>query len=329
MATRRRLVRSFVGGLAGLAAAGLARAGDAVAPAGHAALPAGQAALPAGQAGGPGFVDAHVHVWTPDVVRHPLASGFDRAAMAPPSFTAGELLAVCRPLGVSRVVLIQMSFYGFDNGYMLDCMERHPGVFGGVAIVDHEAAGVADEMRRLAARGVRGFRLHADPARVAAWPGSVGMRDMWARGADDGLAMCLLADPDALEGIERMCAMFPRTPVVIDHFARIGMRAAIDAGRLDALVALAKHPHVHVKTSAFYALGGKRPPYADLEPMIRRLRDAFGARRLMWATDCPYQLAEGQGYEASLALVRDRCHFLTADERADILGGTAGRLFFG
>lgn len=323
MATRRTLLgRMLAGGLVSPVVRGTAvEAGGAPA---RAAEPAGDDA-----GGEAGFVDAHVHVWTPDLARFPLAAGFDRGAMAPPSFTSDELLAVCRPLGVTRIVLIQMSFYGFDNGYMLDCMERHPGVFGGVAIIDHEAAGAVDEMRRLAARGVRGFRLYADAAAVAAWPGSPGMRAVWDRGADDGLALCLLADPEALEGIERMCAAFPRTPVVIDHCARIGMRGPIDAGRVAALAALANHPRVFVKTSAFYALGEKRPPYDDLEPLIRRLRDAFGAGRLMWATDCPYQLAVGQGYEASLAVVRDRCHFLTPAERAEILGGTAGRLFFG
>ena len=62
--------------------------------------------------------------------------------------------------------------------------------------------------------------------------------------------------------------------------------------------------------------------------MIRALRDAYGAKRLMWATDCPYQLAAGHGYEPSLALIRDRCDFLSDAERADVLGGTAARLFF-
>jgi predicted TIM-barrel fold metal-dependent hydrolase len=275
-----------------------------------------------------GFVDAHVHVWTPDLDRYPLAAGFARKDMAPASFTDAELLATCRPLGVTRVVLIQMSFYGFDNTYMLDCMERHPGVFGGVAIVDHEAADVTGEMRRLAARGVRGFRLYANRDRAEAWGDAAGMRAMWTLGAEAGMAMCLLADPDALPAIDRMCAAFPRTPVVIDHFARIGMRGPIEPAALDGLCRLARFPHVHVKTSAFYALGRKRPPYDDLAAPIRRLRDAFGAERLMWATDCPYQLAEGQGYEASLVLVRDRCDFLTAAERAALLGGTAARVFF-
>ena len=62
--------------------------------------------------------------------------------------------------------------------------------------------------------------------------------------------------------------------------------------------------------------------------MIKALRDAYGAERLMWASDGPFQLAEGQGYEPSLALIRDRCQFLSAADSDAILRGTATRLFF-
>jgi predicted TIM-barrel fold metal-dependent hydrolase len=61
------------------------------------------------------FVDAHSHVWTPDVAHYPLAEGFKVENMNPKSFTAEELLATCRPSGVGRVNLIQMSFYRFDK----------------------------------------------------------------------------------------------------------------------------------------------------------------------------------------------------------------------
>ena len=287
---------------------------------------AGRAAVP--ESPTDGLVDAHVHIWPPDTAAYPLATGFTRLDMQPPSFTADELLATCRPLGVSRVVLIQMSFYGFDNRYMLDTMARHPDVFGGVAIVDHAAPGVVARMRALAARGVRGFRLYASRDKAAAWEQDAGIRAMWTCGADDGLAMCLLADPDALQLIERMCGLFPKTPVVIDHFARIGMRGAIDQGDLDRLAGLARFPQVHVKTSAFYALGKKKPPYDDLGAMVRTLRDAYGAERLLWATDCPYQAAPDHGYAASLALVRERLDFLTPDDRRNMLRNTATRLFF-
>jgi predicted TIM-barrel fold metal-dependent hydrolase len=61
------------------------------------------------------FIDAHVHVWTPDTVRYPLAPGFKKDDMKPASFTPEELFRHCKPAGVGRVNLIQMSFYGFDN----------------------------------------------------------------------------------------------------------------------------------------------------------------------------------------------------------------------
>ena len=47
------------------------------------------------------YIDAHAHVWTPDVIHYPLADGFVVGGMKPPSFTAEELLAICRASGGS------------------------------------------------------------------------------------------------------------------------------------------------------------------------------------------------------------------------------------
>ena len=280
------------------------------------------------QADSPGYIDAHVHVWTPDTKKYPLADGSTEKSMVPKSFTPEELFAECRPHGVSRIVLIQMSFYRFDNSYMLDVMSQHPGVFGGVAIVDEAKAGVSDRMNELAAKGVRGFRLYTNKKNAEAWESTPGMLEMWKTGAQKGLSMCLLADPDALPAALKMCERFPETPVVIDHFARIGMRGAIDQAELDLLLEFAKFKHVRVKTSAFYALGAKKAPYTDLGPMIRQLRDTFGANRLMWATDCPYQVQNGHTYAASIELIRDRLDFLSAEDKDWILRKTAEEVFF-
>ena len=61
------------------------------------------------------YIDAHVHVWTDDTTHYPLAAGFRREDMTPRSFTPDELFRHARPAGVTRVNLIQMSFYGFDR----------------------------------------------------------------------------------------------------------------------------------------------------------------------------------------------------------------------
>jgi predicted TIM-barrel fold metal-dependent hydrolase len=211
---------------------------------------------------------------------------------------------------------------------MLDSIAKHPGVFRGVAVIDEQQIGACDEMRRLATQGVRGFRLYTDKRTAESWSDSAAMKAMWSCGAETGQAMCLLADPDALPAIHRMCERFPQTRVVIDHFARIGMRGDVQAADVDQLCRLADFEHTFVKTSAFYALGKKRPPYTDLGPLVRRLRDAFGAERLMWASDCPYQVQEGHSYADSIALIRDRLDFLSASDKEWMLRKTAERVFF-
>ena len=278
---------------------------------------------------GPGFIDAHVHVWTPDTQSYPLAAGFTKEKdMRPGSFTPEELFAQCRPQGVSRVVLIQMSFYKTDNRYMLEAIARHPGVFRGVAIVDETKPDVCDTMKALAKQGVRGFRIYTDREKAGAWSDSDAMKKMWSCAADAGLSMCLLANPDALPAVHRMCKAYPKTRVVIDHFARIGMKGTVQQGELDGLRRLADFPHTHVKTSAFYALGAKKAPYTDMAPLIRSLRDTFGAARLMWASDCPFQVQDGHTYADSIALIRDRLDFLSAEDREWMLRKTAEKVFF-
>ena len=272
-------------------------------------------------------IDAHVHVWTPDTRTYPLAPGFSvKKNMVPPSFTPEELFAHCRPQGVERVVLIQMSFYQYDNRYMLDMIRKHHGVFSGVAIVDERSDAPLSKMKSLARHGVRGFRIYASKTQAAAWDEPT--RDMWNCAAENGLSMCLLADPDALPAIHKMCARFPRTRVVIDHFARIGMKGPVQQGDLDNLCRLAAFPNTYVKTSAFYALGKKKAPYTDMAPLVRKLRDTFGAHRLMWASDCPFQVQDGHTYADSIALIRDRLGFLTADDKEWMLHKTADKVFF-
>lgn len=275
-----------------------------------------------------GLIDAHVHVWTGDQEKYPLSPKASGRKIEPPVFAPEDLFAEQRGTGVTRTVLIQMSFYEFDNQYMLDAIKAHPDRFRGVAVVDESVAGVGDRMRALAAKGVRGFRLYAFPDKTATWAKSDGIREMWKVGADEGLAMCCLTDPASLTAIHEMCGEYPDTPVVIDHFARIGAKGEVDQGQLDQLLALAEFGHAHVKTSAFYALGKKAPPYTDLAPMFRQLRDAFGTKRLMWGSDCPYQVQGVHSYAASVALVQEKLNFLSDEEKADIMKGTAEKLFF-
>src|SRR4051794_41545485 len=103
-------------------------------------------------------IDAHSHIWTPDVAHYPLAPGFKVADMKPPSFTAEELLAHCRPAGVGRVNLLQMAFYPFGHSYKRDMIKVYPPRVVGHAIVapvGAEPAGAMDGLVPKRARAVR------------------------------------------------------------------------------------------------------------------------------------------------------------------------------
>jgi len=273
-------------------------------------------------------IDAHAHVWTDDLEHYPLARGFTRGDMNPPSFTAAKLLEICRPSGVGRVNLIQMSYYAFDNIYMIDMIGQYPDRFIGTAIVDPLGADPAGAMRALFPRGVRAFRIQPQYSKQPAtrWLEPAGYNAMFALAASSRAPLSCLVDPDGFTEIDRMCKKHPRAPLIIDHLGRIGASGAIRGEDVEALCGLAEHLNVYVKVGAFYALGEKKPPYHDLIPLIRRVVQAFTPQRLMWESDCPFQVMAHR-YEDSIQLIRD-LDFLSPDDRQWLLGKTAREVLF-
>ncbi len=275
-------------------------------------------------------IDAHVHVWTPDTARYPLAPGFKKENMTPASFTPEELFKHCKPAGVGRINLIQMSFYGFDNSYMLDTIAKYPDVFVGTAVINPLGKDPGHEMAELAKKGVRAFRIYpkltVEPSET--WLRPEGYKKMFAAGARNNQALSCLIGPDDLPELDRICKEFPDTPVIIDHLARIGADGAIRDADVDRLCAMAKHKKVMLKVGAFYALGKKQPPYEDLTPVIKKVIAAFGPQRCMWESDCPFQVQGEHTYQASIDLVRRRLDFLSDEDKDWLLRKTAENFFF-
>jgi predicted TIM-barrel fold metal-dependent hydrolase len=271
------------------------------------------------------MIDAHVHVWTDDRRRYPRAPG--SRDYAPERFTPEDLLRWSRASGVTRAVLIQPSVYGTDHTYLMDSMRANPGVFSAVGVVDSNQQNVGRAMKQLVSQGVRGFRIVPGNS-PRTWLNTAGMAAMWRLAAELRVSVCPLIDPDALAGLERMCDRFPETPVAVDHLARIGADGYIRETDAGPLCELARRRGVRVKVSAFYALGRKQPPYTDLASLIRRVFEAYGPQRLMWGSDCPFQVQAPHTYAASIGLIRERLTFLTADDREWLLSKTAERVFF-
>ncbi|MCI0659786.1 MAG: amidohydrolase [Acidobacteria bacterium] len=64
-----------------------------------------------------------------------------------------------------------------------------------------------------------------------------------------------------------------------------------------------------------------------MAPLIKHVHRAFGAQRLMWGSDCPFQVVS-ESYQDSISLIRDRLDFLSIEDKEGILRRTAERSFF-
>src|SRR5262249_50702368 len=117
------------------------------------------------------LIDAHIHVWNDDTGHYPLGDGWKKSDMALARFTPADFFKHAKPHGVSRAVLIQMSYFypkdltreiahKFDNSYMLDMIALDPDTFVGTAVIDPLGTDPAREMTDLARKGVRAFRIH-------------------------------------------------------------------------------------------------------------------------------------------------------------------------
>ena len=98
-------------------------------------------------------VDTHAHVF-----QQGLALADTRRHTPDYDATLADYLALLDSHGLSHGVLVQPSFLGTDNRYMLDALRAATGRLRGVAVV---APGIADgALQALAEAGVAGIRLN-------------------------------------------------------------------------------------------------------------------------------------------------------------------------
>ena len=288
------------------------------------------------------IVDAHVHVWSANTDRYPLAPGFKKSDLWQPFFTPETYFQYSQSVGKVRLNLVQMTWYGLDHNYILDLIADDPETFVGTGIVpaitDVSLPSPEKTMVALAQSGIYAFRIRGgktarqpigNPARWLDYPG---YEQMFQTGAQHNLALSFLMGTDDLPELDRMCTQFPETPVILDHVCGIrSQNGILPESELELLYCMAKHNRVMVKLGPFQALGNGRPPYLDLLPLIRGVVDAFGSERCMWESDSggPIVMKDPtKDYPLSIALVQDQANFLSNSDKKQILSKTAEDFFF-
>jgi L-fuconolactonase len=260
-----------------------------------------------------------------------------------------ELLAAMDALGIKGALIDEYWLPGLDsrphhklaNGAYRPiaptaeiAAQLHPDRFAWLLRIhrrDPEYAAVIRMVRDAPA----GLALRIDPGMSQA------EMDAWERGeydhilaaaADNALPIFVFA-PDRPHAFARAARLFPGLRIAIDHCGTFGnaMRATIGGGlpaRDDAaqlalfgeVCRLAEYPNLALKWAHASGMFDKPAwPGEDLWPILRTAVDAFGAERVMWASDFSVN-QRGESWADLLFGVKG-CPLLSESERALVLGG--------
>ncbi|MFK7698314.1 amidohydrolase family protein [Pseudomonas caspiana] len=231
-------------------------------------------------------IDGHAHVFSRDLS---LTAG--RRYTPDYDATLEAYLQQLRDNGLSHGVLVQPSFLGTDNKYLLDALARAPEQLRGVAVVDSDIS--REELRQMDEQGIVGIRLNlmgkplpdfTEPA----WKllldevSALGWHVELHRGVED--------IPTLIRGL-----MPFGCKIVVDHFGRPDALLGIDHPAFQALLECGLSGRVWVKVSAIYRLGGSAEQNAGFaRAAMPLLIKCFGLNRLVWGSDWPHTQHESE-----------------------------------
>ena len=265
------------------------------------------------------IIDPHVHVWKHDP-QFPFAAG---AQVPARDATPETLLDLMKANGVSKTVIIQVIHYTYDNSYLADVLKRYPNTFQGVCRVDPRNPAAPDHLSKLTEQGFRGVRLSPAGDPSGDWFGGPLMPPLWKRCDELKVPMAVLAPISRMPDVGTLLEKLPDLIVVIDHMADCPVG---QPSELEKLIALNRYPNVFVKISHTWSISKQPYPWFDAQEHVKRLYQAFGPQRLMWATDWPI-VENHSTYAKALSVVRDEMRFLKADDLHWILSGTIERVW--
>lgn len=275
-------------------------------------------------------VDAHHHLWDLSVRDQDWITGPELQPLRR-DFGVADLAPQARAAGVDRTVLVQTVAVPEETPEFLALAAESELIAGVVGWTDLTRPDAADELARLrelpGGRHLKGIRHQVQGEPDPNWLLRPDVRDGLVAVAEAGLVYDLVVLPHQLPACVRAAAEHPELTFVLDHLGKPPIATGELRPWATAVRALAALPNTVCKLSgmvteadlAKWTVDGLRP-YADT------VLDAFGPGRLMFGSDWPVCTLA-----ASYAQVVDVAEELTgglgAQERAEVFGGTATRVY--
>jgi predicted TIM-barrel fold metal-dependent hydrolase len=262
-------------------------------------------------------VDCHAHIFARQLQRCA-----ERRYDPDYDATADDFLRMLDANGMSNGVLVQPSFLGTDNSYLLGGLDKARSRLCGIAVVAPSVT--AAELTALDAAGIVGIRLNLIGRPIPDFSGD-GWPELLGRIATLGWQVEVQLQARRLESVMRPLLGFG-IDVVVDHFGLPDAELGVDDPGFRHLLSLAASRRVWVKISAAYRTGRDARGRETALRAYPLLRDSIGLDRLIWGSDWPhtqFEQVESYGENQSFfeTLVADRA------ERRQILGINPMMLF--
>ncbi|MCC6585786.1 MAG: amidohydrolase [Bryobacterales bacterium] len=271
------------------------------------------------------IIDTHAHIYSPDEKKYPPLPKPYR----PPGGKGSteDLAKEIKAAGVRAVCAIQtQTFYGFDNRYVCDSARANPSWMIGVCNLNPDDPKSPDVLRALARDcAIRGYRSIPSPRSKQLDDASV--RRMWRAAAELGIVVNVLINRENAAGLGKLLGEFPTLRVVLDHSMNIKAGPDMKAIVNDVL-RLARFKNLRAKLTFIPTGSTTGYPCADMHEACLEVIQAYGAERCVWGSDFPCELwCPKVTYQEHLRIFQKDLP-LKEDQRAQILGGTAKKLWF-
>ncbi len=275
-------------------------------------------------------VDAHHHLWDTDSREYPWMAGEALAPLRRP-YTVDDLRSAVDGR-VDRTVLVQTTGDITETVEFLAMAAGSGGLIAGVVgWVDLTAPDVPEQIARLRAGTggelLVGIRHQVQDETDPGWlTRPEVLRGIAAVGAA-GLAYDLLVLAPQLPAARDAAARLPEVRFVLDHLAKPAIATGGWEPWATDLVALAALPNVSAKLSGLVTEARWDAWDArSIGPYARHALEAFGPSRTMYGSDWPV-CTLAASYGQVLDLAEELTKALSTEERADVFGGTATRVY--
>lgn len=263
-------------------------------------------------------IDAHAHVFS-----RTLTLAGERRYTPGYDATLADYLGHLHANGLSHGVLVQPSFLGTDNRYLLAALQQAPDRLRGVVVVERDIP--RDALHAMARSGVVGVRLNLVGRALPDFT-EPGWKVFFEHIVELDWHVELHRELDDLPHLVRQLLPFG-VKLVIDHFGRPDARLGVEQRGFTELLELALGGHLWLKVSGIYRLAGS--PAQNLEfarQAMPLLQQSFGLHRLVWGSDWPHTQHEASVGYAAVIEQRQALGWSAAVEQA-LLIDTPRQLF--